>query len=131
MALGKRKPKQEELFIPTAKLSTGSGHPFYSKLNDVLAGANFDEFVEQLCAPYYKDGGRPGIPPGVYFRMLLIGYFVNGSATVLRGKGKVGVFQEEVSEDDQFAHEDGEGEFFGFAIGEEAQVAGFENWVVA
>jgi hypothetical protein len=52
-------------------------------------------------------------------------------ATVLRGKGKVGVFQEEVSEDDQFAHEDGAGEFFGFAVGEEAQVEGFENWVVA
>ena len=75
MALGKRKPQQDELFIPTAKLSTGPGHPFYSKLNEVLGKAQFDEYVEQLCAPYYKDGGRPGIPPGVYFRMLLIGYF--------------------------------------------------------
>jgi transposase len=75
MALGKRKPKQDELFIPTAKLATGPGHPFYAKLNAVLADAGFDEFVEQLCAPYYKEGGRPGIPPGVYFRMLLIGYF--------------------------------------------------------
>jgi transposase len=53
---------------------TGPGHPFYSKLNQVLAEAGFDEFVEQLCASYYK-GGRPGIPPGVYFRMVLIGYF--------------------------------------------------------
>ena len=75
MALGKRKPKQEELFIPTAKLATGPGHPFYAKLNAVLADAGFDECVERLCAPYYKEGGRPGIPPGVYFRMLLIGYF--------------------------------------------------------
>ena len=75
MALGKRKPKQDELFIPTAKLATGPGHPFYAKLNAVLADAGFDEFVEALCAPYYKEGGRPGIPPGVYFRMLLIGYF--------------------------------------------------------
>ncbi len=75
MALGKRKPKQDELFIPTAKLATGPGHPFYTKLNEVLAEAGFDEFVEQLCAPYYKEGGRPGIPPGVYFRMVLIGYF--------------------------------------------------------
>jgi transposase len=54
---------------------TGPGHPFYSKLNAVLAETGFDEFVEKLCAPYYKDGGRPGIPPGVYFRMLFIGYF--------------------------------------------------------
>ena len=75
MALGKRKPQQDELFIPTHKLSTGSGHPFYTKLNEVLGQADFDEYVEDLCAPYYKDGGRPGIPPGVYFRMLLIGYF--------------------------------------------------------
>jgi transposase len=75
MALGKRTPKQDELFIPTAKLATGPGHPFYAKLNQVLAEAGFDEFVEDLCVPYYKEGGRPGIPPGVYFRMLFIGYF--------------------------------------------------------
>src|SRR4026209_2942123 len=75
MALGKRKPKQDELFTPTARLTTGPGHPFYTKLNEVLAGARFDEFVETLCASSYKAGGRPGIPPGVYFRMLLIGYF--------------------------------------------------------
>jgi len=75
MALGKRGPKQEEMFIATAQVATGPGHPFYSKLNTVLAAAGFDEFVEKLCAPYYKEGGRPGIPPGIYFRMLLIGYF--------------------------------------------------------
>ena len=75
MALGKRKIQQSELFIPAAKLVQGPGHPFYSKLNEVLAAAQFDEFTEQLCAPYYKDGGRPSVPPGVYFRMVLIGYF--------------------------------------------------------
>lgn len=75
MAIGRRKEKQSELFIPTARLVTGPGHPFYTKLNEVLAKAGFDEFVEKKCAPYYKEGGRPGIPPGVYFRMLLIGYF--------------------------------------------------------
>src|SRR5215467_9692479 len=75
MALGKRQSKQDELFIPTANIAVGPGHPFYSKLNEVLAGAGFDDFVEKLCAPYYKEGGRPGIPPGVYFRMLFIGYF--------------------------------------------------------
>ncbi|MGD0260977.1 MAG: transposase [Verrucomicrobiota bacterium] len=75
MALGKRKPQQDELFIPTAKLAAGPGHPFYIKLNEVLAEAGFDAFVERLCAPYYKEGGRSGIPPGVYFRMLFTGYF--------------------------------------------------------
>lgn len=75
MALGKRKPKQDELFIATRNVVAGPGHPFYCKLNEVLGEAGFDNFVEQLCAPYYKEGGRPGIPPGVYFRMLFIGYF--------------------------------------------------------
>jgi len=75
MALGRRKTKQAELFIPTAELAKGPGHPFYTTLNAVLAQAGFDEFVEKLCAAHYKEGGRPGIPPGVYFRMLFIGYF--------------------------------------------------------
>lgn len=75
MALGRRKPRQEELFIPTAQLPRGPGHPFYTKLNAVLAQAQFDSFVEDLCAPYYKAGGRIGIPPGIYFRMLFVGYF--------------------------------------------------------
>jgi transposase len=75
MAIGKRKPTQDELFVPTLKLATGPGHPFYCKLNEVLAQAGFDGFVEGICAPFYKEGGRPSIPPGVYFRMLFIGYF--------------------------------------------------------
>jgi len=75
MALGQRKQKQAEMFIATAQLAKGPGHPFYSKLNAVLAQAGFDAFVENLCADYYKEGGRPSIPPGVYFRMLFIGYF--------------------------------------------------------
>ena len=75
MALGKRTAQQHELFIPTAQIVTGPGHPFYNKLNEVLAAAAFDNFVEELCAPYYQAGGRPGIPPGTYFRMLFIGYF--------------------------------------------------------
>lgn len=75
MALGRRQDKQVDLFIPTAELQRGPGHPFYAKLHAVLAAAGFDAFTENLCAPYYKEGGRPGIPPGVYFRMLFIGYF--------------------------------------------------------
>src|ERR1039457_6622946 len=75
MAIGRRSSKQDDLFIPAAQVVAGPGHPFYTKLNAVLAAAAFDEHVETLCAPHYKEGGRPGIPPGVYFRMLFIGYF--------------------------------------------------------
>jgi transposase len=76
MALGKRQPKQPDLWVATPDLPTAPGHPFYQKLNTLLGEAGFDPFVEDLCRPYYADGvGRPGIPPGVYFRMLFIGYF--------------------------------------------------------
>ena len=76
MALGKRKREsQAQLWVATQNL-TAPGHPFYKKLNRVLEKYGFDEFVEEQCAKYYADGvGRPGIPPGVYFRLLMIGYF--------------------------------------------------------
>jgi transposase len=42
----------------------------------VLLGSDFDRFVEGRCAPFYVPGrGRPSLPPGRYFRMLLVGYF--------------------------------------------------------
>ena len=42
----------------------------------MLRESGFDRFSEELCAPYYADKmGRPSIPPGRYFRMLLVGYF--------------------------------------------------------
>ena len=75
MALGKRVPQQEEMFVPVTDLPKSPAHPFYNRLNQLLAEEGFDEFVEALCEPYYKTGGRPSIPPGVYFRMLFIGYF--------------------------------------------------------
>jgi transposase len=77
MALGRRKPqRQADFWIPVDELPRSEGHVFYGKLNQLLREAGFDEFVERLCEPYYHDSmGRPGIPPGVYFRMLLVGYF--------------------------------------------------------
>ena len=76
MALGKRKDEQQEMWIATTSLPKSQGHIFYRKLNQLLAEADFDRTVEGICRPYYHDHiGRPGIPPGVYFRMLLVGYF--------------------------------------------------------
>jgi transposase len=77
MALGKRKPVQQPLFIATANLSARP-HPFYEAVNKVLDAHHFDSFVEDRCAKFYDDGergGRPGLPPGVYFRCLMVGYF--------------------------------------------------------
>jgi transposase len=76
MALGRRKREQQELLVATTSLPQSPGHPFYEKLNQLLAEAKFDEYAEALCRPFYAENlGRPGIPPGVYFRMLFVGYF--------------------------------------------------------
>lgn len=66
---------QGDLWIPSDLAPRSPGHPFYMKLNAVLRAERFDPQLEALCAPYYKEGGRPSIPVGVYFRMLVIGYF--------------------------------------------------------
>jgi transposase len=77
MALGRRKnERQQDFWVATTDLPRSEGHVFYQKLNELLREAGFDRYVETLCEPYYHDTmGRPGIPPGTYFRMLLIGYF--------------------------------------------------------
>ncbi len=77
MALGRRnKSRQDDLFVMTADLPKSDGHVFYQKLNNLLSEGGFDSWIEQLCEPHYSNGkGRPGVPPGVYFRMLLVGYF--------------------------------------------------------
>jgi transposase len=77
MAMSKRKPEsQETLWVDTAALRQSPGHPFYEALNAILREHGFDAFVEKLCAGYYHETmGRPSIAPGVYFRMLLVGYF--------------------------------------------------------
>lgn len=68
--------RQESLWVPTASMPSAPGNPFYVKLNELLAEASFDKKLEDLCEPFYAAGrGRPSIPPGVYFRMLMIGYF--------------------------------------------------------
>jgi transposase len=79
MAMGKRREeRQESLFVATDRLPKTAGHPFYQRLNGLLAEAGFDAWIEGRCRQYYEPDetrGRPSIPPGVYFRMLLVGYF--------------------------------------------------------
>lgn len=77
MALGRRKKeRQQDFWVAMAELPRSEGHVFYRKLNALLGETGFDEYVEEVCGPYYHQAmGRPGIPPGTYFRMLLVGYF--------------------------------------------------------
>lgn len=77
MALGRRKrDQQQDLFITPDSLPKSNGHVFYKKLNELLDAQGFDTWIENLCQEFYTQGrGRPSIPPGIYFRMLLVGYF--------------------------------------------------------
>lgn len=68
--------QQNSLWVAHDEIPRGPGHAFYDKVNEVLRKRGFDTFVEAKCAKFYaKNKGRPSIPPGVYFRMLFVGYF--------------------------------------------------------
>jgi transposase len=77
MAMGKRRrhAKQASMWVATQDLPRSAAHPFYARLNQILEQHGFDGYVEGLCERFYADDGRPGLPPGHYFRLLLIGYF--------------------------------------------------------
>ena len=77
MAMGKRRrrAKQTSMWVATSDLPRSAAHPFYTRLNQILDTHDFDGYVEELCQPFYAGDGRPGLPPGRYFRLLLIGYF--------------------------------------------------------
>ena len=78
MAMGRRRKRvrQEGLWTPTAALPVSASHPFYQRLNQILDEKKFDEYVETLCTDFYAgEVGRPGLAPGIYFRLLMVGYF--------------------------------------------------------
>src|SRR5215470_16190856 len=77
MAMGTRKKRQrQENLWYGGELATAPGHPFYTRLNEVLDAAGFDSFCETQCASFYHHKlGRPSLPPGQYFRVMMIGFF--------------------------------------------------------
>jgi len=75
MAMRRMGNERQESFWVDAAVTCGPRHVFYDRLNELLADADFDRRVEDVCRPFYKQGGRGSVPPGRYFRMLLVGYF--------------------------------------------------------
>ena len=77
MAMGKReRDRQPTMWVATTDLPTAASHPFYARLNRLFRDQGFDDFAEKACAGFYADTmGRPGLPPGIYFRLLMVGYF--------------------------------------------------------
>ncbi len=78
MAMGTRQAQQrtEPFWIATSALVKPASHPFYERLSRLLDEHDFDRFVEGKCQRFYAAVlGRPSLAPGIYFRLLLIGYF--------------------------------------------------------
>jgi transposase len=76
MSMGTRETDQPPLWIAASDLPASPGHPFYERLNALLDAHGFDRFAEDQCREFYaKVMGRPSLPPGQYFRLLLVGYF--------------------------------------------------------
>ena len=75
MGTRKKRQRQEGLWYG-GELPKAPGHPFYKRLNEVLDTAKFDPFCETSCASFYHQKlGRPSLPPGQYFRIMMIGFF--------------------------------------------------------
>ena len=53
----------------------------YTRLNQIPDTSDFDGDIEGLCQRFYAENiGRPGLLPGRYFPLLLIGYFEGADA---------------------------------------------------
>ena len=74
----KKTPVQKEFWVVADRLPKARPSRFYELLNGTLERMKFAEEVWAGCAPAYAEaarGGRPGIDPVVYFKMLMIGFF--------------------------------------------------------
>jgi transposase len=71
---------QQEFWIDARRLPKATASTFYRKLDETLDSIGFAQGVREICRPAYAElsrGGRPGIDPAVYFKMLMIGFFEN------------------------------------------------------
>lgn len=76
MGTRRRRQRQQQMWIAQQEIAKGPAHPFYAGVNELLEEKKFDEFAERECAKFYADNiGRPSVAPGIYFRLLLVGYF--------------------------------------------------------
>src|SRR5258707_5078244 len=89
--------KQQEFWIERTRVSKPPSQGFHSKLNEHLAGMDFARRVWALCEPAYREesrGGRPGIDPVVYFKMLMVRVFEklpSGPSIAARCEGSLSV----------------------------------------
>ena len=53
MGMGRRKHRQDTLWVATAELPRTAGHVFYERVNRILNETEFDRFVEDACEKFY------------------------------------------------------------------------------
>ena len=76
MGTRKDRERQEMWWRAATEIRATAAHPFYVRLNELLDSNAFDRFVEEECREFYAcKMGRPSLTPGIYFRLLLLGYF--------------------------------------------------------
>lgn len=70
--------EQQELWVLAGELPKATPEAFYKRVNETFAKIGFSGQVWAICEPAYADpsrGGRPGIDPVVYLKMLTVGFF--------------------------------------------------------
>jgi transposase len=71
---------QREFWVVAKELPAATPDGFYRRVNQTLAKIDFASQVWEICRPAYAEaskGGRPGIDPVVYLKMLMVGFFEN------------------------------------------------------
>ena len=71
---------QTEMWVQAERMPATVPSAFYRRVNETLERMDFARQVWTICAPVYADasrGGRPGIDPVVYLKMLMVGFFEN------------------------------------------------------
>src|SRR5258708_4291409 len=74
----KKASVQKEFWVVADRLPKARPSRFYQLLDRTLEEMDFAGQVRAMCTPAYAEvarGGRPGIDPVVYFKMLMIGFF--------------------------------------------------------
>ena len=74
----KKQEKQSEFWVMASRLPQATPSRFYELVERSLQEMEFADKVWTLCRPAYAaeaKGGRPGIDPVVYLKMLMVGFF--------------------------------------------------------
>lgn len=73
-----RGESQGDFWVLANQLPEATPDGFYRRVNQTLEKIGFADQVRSICSPAYADasrGGRPGIDPVVYLKMLMVGFF--------------------------------------------------------